>query len=137
MRQVSLEYADFTVTCPDIAGSNSVVGNIRARGNLPLVLEEDMIIELKRSELLENWRATCAMGRARVDRLVYEAARRIHAALDDEDTVDLPLLATDTAAFYILALRQKGVKHPCNMASCAVRYYHDETGHEHGEVRVN
>ena len=137
MRQVSLEFADFTVTCPEAAEANSLIGTIRARGNVPLVLEEDMVIELKRSELMQNWRATCAMGRARVDRLVYETARRIHAALDDEEMVDLPELATDTAAFYVLALRQKGVKHPCNMANCAVRYYHDETGHEHGEVLVN
>jgi hypothetical protein len=137
MRQLSLEFADFTVTCPDQAAANSPVFDIRARGNVPLVLEEDMVIELKRSELLENWRSTCAMGRARVDRLVYETARRIQAALDDEEMIDLPSLATDTAAFYVLALRQKGVKHPCNMANCAVRYYHDETGAEHGEVVIN
>jgi hypothetical protein len=123
MRNLPELGADFRVTCPEMANSNSPVNQIRARGNVPLLLQEDLVIELKRSELLENWRVTCALGRKRVDHLVLEAGRRIHLALSEDEIIDEPSLANDTAAFFLLALRQKGVKYPCNMAPCEVRYF--------------
>lgn len=137
MRYPSIECADFTVSCPESALAGSPVDEIRARGNLPLVLEQDMVIELKRSDLLENWRETCALGRKRADSLMQEAATRIQAALDDDEFIDAPSLATDAATFFLLALRQKGVKFPCNIPSCAVSYFHDEHDHHHGEVVMN
>jgi hypothetical protein len=118
--------ADFIVSCPDATIDDSPVSEIRARGNLPLVLQEDMVIELKRSELLENWRETCALARKRVDHLVLEVASRIHSALNDDEFIDAPALANDTAAFFLLALRQKGVKFPCNLPPCAVHFYQEE-----------
>ena len=137
MRKPFVECADFTVSCPETAKLGSPIHDIRARGNLPLLLEEEMVIELKRSDLLENWRETCALGRKRADHLLQEAASRINAALDDDDFVDVPGLATDAAAFFLLALRQKGVKFPCNIPSCAVSYFHAEHDFHHGEVVVN
>ena len=126
MRHSLVASADFTVTCPEGDETNSPIQQIRARGNLPIVLERDLVIELKRSELLENWRETCTLGRARLNRLVQETATRIHDALDEDEIPDMPALAIDTAAFFLLALRQKGVKYPCNMASCAVSFLDDE-----------
>ncbi len=137
MRQFSSVFTDFTVSCPEVAEPNSPIHDIRARGNLPLVLDQDMVIELKRSDLLENWRDTCALGRARVDKLVQETAARIHSALDEDEMTDMPDLAMDTAAFFLLALRQKGVKYPCNMANCEVSYVHDEQGSHVGDVIIN
>jgi hypothetical protein len=134
MRNPSVECADFTVSCPETASVGSPIHDIRARGNLPLLLEEDMVIELKRSDLLENWRETCALGRKRADSLLQEAASRINAALDDDEFIDAPSLATDAAAFFLLALRKKGVKFPCNIPACAVSYFHDE---QDGQVVVN
>jgi hypothetical protein len=137
MRHSSFEFADFTVSCPDAAKADSPIHQIRSRGNLPLVLEQDMVIELSRSDLLSNWRETCALGRARVDKLVHEAAARINSALEDDEVMDMPGLATDTAAFFLLALRQKGVKFPCNIASCAVHYFNDTTAGQPGEILFN
>ena len=126
MRNLPELGADFTVSCPDAAKADSPIYQIRARGNLPLVLQQDMVIELQRSELLENWRETCSLARKQVNHLVLEAAIRIHNALEDDEFIDAPALATDTAAFFLLALRQKGVKFPCNIPSCAVHYYEEE-----------
>ncbi len=137
MRQSICDLVDFTVTCPEVAEPNSPVHDIRARGNLPLVLDHDMVIELKRCELLENWRATCTLGRARLDKLVQETASRITAALEDDEPTDMPSLAMDTAAFFLLALRQKGVKYPCNIASCQVSYVTSESGGKYGQVVIN
>jgi hypothetical protein len=122
MRDHNVAFADFTISCPEAAEVNSPVNAIRARGNLPLVLEHDLVIELQRSELLENWRETCALGRANLNKLVHETAARIFDALEEDEIADVPALATDTAAFFLLALRQKGVKFPCNLASCEVSY---------------
>jgi uncharacterized Fe-S cluster-containing radical SAM superfamily protein len=128
MRNSSKSGTDFTVSCPHSTGGNTPVQEIRARGNLPLVLQEDMVIELKRSDLLESWRATCALGRKQVDELVQKAASRITSALDEDDFIDAPGLASDTAAFFLLALRHKGMK---LLPACAITFHDD-----HIEVRT-
>jgi hypothetical protein len=130
MRNLPELGADFQITCPETSDLISPINQIRARGNVPLLLQEDLVIELKRSELLENWLTTCSLARKRIDHLVLETAERIHEALCEDEIIDEPSLANDTAAFFLLALRQKGVKHPCNLAPCEVRYYHaSKTGH--------
>jgi hypothetical protein len=137
MRNSSYDCADFTVSCPETAKPDSLISQIRARGNLPLVLEKDMVIELKRSDLLENWREACALGRIRVDKLVHETATRITAALDEDEVLDAPGLAMDTAAFFLLALRQKGVKFPANIPNCDLHYHHDTAEQPLGIVLMN
>ena len=100
----------FKLACPASADDGSPVKNIRARGNLALVLQEDMVIELKRSDLLESWRETCSLGRKRLDSLVALAAGRIGQALEDQDVADPASLASDATAFFLLAMRQQGFK---------------------------
>ena len=109
----------FKVLCPLRSGHDTPVQQIRTRGNLPLILQEDMVIEIKRSDLLESWRETCALSRVRVDILVKQAAYRIHDALEEVDLTDAPGLASDTAAFFLLALRHKGLK---LLPSCTILY---------------
>lgn len=109
MRNVSVAGCDFKLSCPALASANSPITQIRERGNLALVLQEKMVIELRRSDLLESWQETCALGRQRLNDLVQQAACRISDALD-EDELDVPTLASDAAAFFILAMRQGGVK---------------------------
>ena len=110
MRNVFVAGCDFKLSCPALASANSPITQIRERGNLALVLQEELVIELKRSDLLESWQETCALARERVNDLVQQAACRISSALDDDDGMDVQSLASDTAAFFILALRQQGVK---------------------------
>jgi hypothetical protein len=137
MRNLPELGADFTMSCPESGASDSPIDQIRARGNLPLVLQEDMVIELKRSDILENWRETCALARRRINPLLLEAATRIHLALEDDEFIDAPQLASDAAAFFLLALRQNGVKFPCNMPPCAIRYYLDDKDGEVAHVVLN
>jgi hypothetical protein len=117
---------DFRVSCPDESVLGSPVHQIHARGNVALMLESDLVIELNRSDFLENWRAICALARSRIEHLVADAGARIYAALNDDELCDEPQLAKDTTAFYLLALRQRGVKYPLNMAPCLVGYSHDK-----------
>jgi hypothetical protein len=113
---------DFKVSCPSSTDNDTPVQQIRARGNLPLVLQEDMVIELKQSDLIESWRTACALGRKQAGELVQQAALRITSALNDGEFIDAPALASDTAAFFLLALRHKGLKSP---SACAITF-HDE-----------
>jgi hypothetical protein len=99
----------FVLSCPVTAPGNSPVRDIRKRGNIPLVLQEDMVVELKRSDMLESWRSTCALGRQRADAMIKSAASRIASALEDEDTCDIGDLAGDVTAFFLLAVRAKGL----------------------------
>ena len=99
----------FILSCPVTATGASPVRDIRKRGNIPLVLEEDVVVELKRSDMVESWRSTCALGRKKADALMVSAANRITTALDDEDNMDMESLAGDMTAFFLLAVHQKGL----------------------------
>jgi len=99
----------FILSCPVTATGASPVRDIRKRGNIPLVLEEDVVVELKRSDMVESWRSTCALGRKKADALMASAASRITIALDDEDNLDMESLAGDMTAFFLLAVHQQGL----------------------------
>ena len=99
----------FIISCPVTATGLSPVREIRKRGNIPLVLEEDVVVELKRSDMLESWRSTCALGRKKSEAMIAEAANRISVALEDEDVADMESLAGDMRAFFLLAVHQKGL----------------------------
>ncbi len=125
MRNVFVAGCDFKLSCPALASANSPITQIRERGNLALVLQEELVIELKRSDLLESWQETCTLAREKVNDLVQQAACRISTALDDDDGLDVQSLASDTAAFFILALRQQGVKATNSALDVEIRFDHD------------
>jgi|GEM_PF-3167291 len=125
MRNPFIAGCDFKVACPALASANSPITQIRERGNLALVLQEKMVIELKRSDLLESWQETCELAREKVNDLVQQAACRISTALDDDDVLDVQSLASDTAAFFILALRQQGIKATSSALDVEIRFDHD------------
>ena len=99
----------FILSCPVTATGASPVREIRKRGNIPLVLEEDVVVELKRADMVESWRSTCALGHKKADALMASAANRITIALDDEDNLDMESLAGDMTAFFLLAVHQQGL----------------------------
>ncbi len=99
----------FVICCPVSAAGNSPVRDIRKRGNIPLVLQEALVVELKRCDMMESWRSTCALGRKRSHQLLEKAAGRIGTSLRDDDSCEMPRLAGDVTAFFLLALREKGL----------------------------
>ena len=109
MRNTTEAREGFILSCPVSDTPGTPVREIRKRGNIPLVLQEDVVVELKRSDMLESWRSTCALGRQKSDELIHQAASRISLALEDEDTCDVGDLAQDMMAFFLLALHQQGL----------------------------
>ena len=73
----------FVISCPVSDVGGSPVREIRKRGNIPLVLQEDVVVELTRSDMLESWASACKMGREKARGLMKSAADRIAGALED------------------------------------------------------
>ncbi|MBG1233639.1 hypothetical protein [Aestuariivirga litoralis] len=119
----------FIISCPVSDKTGSPVREIRSRGNIPLVLQEDVLIELKRSDLLESWRSACNIGRQKAQALMASAANRIAGALEDEDTCDIGALAEDMTAFFLLAVREKGMDVAQAARSCTLAWREDTAEH--------
>ncbi len=133
MRYASLLSDGFILSCPVSDTPGTPVREIRKRGNIPLVLQEDVVVELTRSDMLESWQSTCALGRKKSDNLICEAAGRIASALEDEDCCDISALAADMTAFFLLAVRQKGLDVAQASRFCMLAWH--ENQNEHLSVR--
>ena len=116
----------FTIRCPKASDQASPVAEIRSRGNIPIVLENDFVVEISPREFAAGWRETVNLGQRRLDVLVASTAARIQAALEDDISEATPDLAADTTAFYLFALRQKGLSKPKALEPCELRW----SGHE-------
>jgi len=120
---------EFILSCPVTAMGNSPIREIRKRGNIPLVLQEDVVVELTRADMLESWRSTCALGAKKADDMIKSAAGRISSALDDEDSCDVGALAVDVTTFFLLAVRQKGMDVTQAARFCTLAWH--EAAEEH------
>lgn len=112
----------FTIRCPSGADLASPVSEIRSRGNIPIVLENDFVVELSPHELAKGWRETRNLGQRRLDNLVARTAARIQAALDDDISEATPELAIDTTAFFLFALRRQGSAQPPKLGPCELHW---------------
>jgi len=113
----------FVISCPTMAVGPSPVREIRKRGNIPLVLQDDVVVELKRADMVESWRSACALGRAKADDLMKSAALRITDALADEDSCDIESLAENMTTFFLLAVRNQGLKVQDASRFCALTWH--------------
>lgn len=112
----------FTIRCPETADQASPVADIRSRGNIPIVLENDFVVEISPREFAAGWRETMNLKQRRLDVLVASTAARIQAALEDDISEATPDLAADTTAFYLFALRQKGLSKPKALQQCELHW---------------
>ena len=112
----------FTIRCPETADHASPVAEIRSRGNIPIVLENDFVVEISPREFSAGWRETMNLNQRRLDVLVASTAARIQAALEDDISEATPDLAADTTAFYLFALRQKGLSKPKALQHCELHW---------------
>jgi hypothetical protein len=100
----------FVLSCPVFAKAPSPIHAIRKRGNVPLVLQEDIVIELRNSELAESWKKAANLAHGKVDSLLATSANRICDALSDEDNCDMEDLGHAMTDFFLLAIQKHGVK---------------------------
>lgn len=112
----------FTIRCPKASDQASPVAEIRSRGNIPIVLENDFVVEISPQEFSAGWRETMNLNQHRLSVLVASTAARIQAALEDDISEATPDLAADTTAFYLFVLRQKGLSKPMALQQCELHW---------------
>ncbi len=126
MPSPSTSSGGFTIRCPAGAEQASPVSEIRSRGNIPIMLENDFVVELSPREFAAGWRETRNLGQRRLDNLVARTAARIQAALDDDISEATPELAMDTTAFFLFSLRRQGPAKPRTLEPCELHWPVDD-----------
>ena len=115
-------HGDFTVDCPATGAVGTPVAEIRARGNLALILDHQVVFELQRALVKSSWRSACSLAPCQVSGLMAKSARYISEALDDDAWDQTPGLAANAAAFFLLALRHQGLHDLSMPKDCTIRW---------------
>jgi hypothetical protein len=112
-----------TVTCPDRLSDDPAVVDIRLRGNLPLLVGDQVLAELTREDLVESWETTCALPARDLAAMCKLAGQRLVKALEETiEAADLTEVVTDAAVLFLLGIRRHGVRTPDDIPACSVSY---------------
>ena len=111
----------FTLTCPPSESPDRQVRDIRARGNLPLMIGGQMLAEIPRGDLYESWDAALSLSATDLAVMSRIAGMRLSAVFDDNiDCADLSEIVSDACVLFLLAMRRKGVRTPEEIAPCTL-----------------
>ncbi len=117
----------FTLTCPSRESPDRQVRDIRARGNLPLMIGGYMLAEIRRCDLYDSWDAALTLSAADLTMMSRMAGARLSAVLDENiDCADLSEIVTDACVLFLLAMRRKGVRTPEEIAPCTLLWDEEE-----------
>jgi hypothetical protein len=112
-----------TVTCPDRLSEEPAIVDIRRRGNLPLLVGDQVLAELTQSDLVESWETTCSLSAKDLAAMCKLAGERLTKALEDNiEAADLSEVVTDAAVLFLLGIRRHGIKTPEDIPACSVSY---------------
>ena len=112
-----------TVSCPDRASDVPAVVNIRQRGNLPLLVGDQLLAELTRSDLVESWETACALPVLELAQMCKLAGERLVKALEERiELADLPEVVTDATVLFLLGIKRHGIRSPEDIPACSVSY---------------
>jgi hypothetical protein len=112
-----------TVTCPDRLSEEPAIVDIRLRGNLPLLVGDEVLAELTQTDLVESWETTCALSMKDLASMCKLAGERLAKALQDNiEAANLSEIVTDAAVLFLLGIRRHGVKTPEDIPACSVSY---------------
>jgi len=119
----------FTLTCPAKDSPDREVKAIRARGNLPLMIDDRLLAEIARGDLAESWETAVHLPAAALADMSRLAGERLALVLEDNiGSADLTDVVTDAAVLFLLAMRRAGVKTPDEIGPCTLLW--DEAKHQ-------
>jgi hypothetical protein len=119
----------FTLTCPAKDSPDLKVRAIRARGNLPLMIDDRLLAEIVQDDLVESWQTAVDLSAAALADMSRLACTRLASVLEDNiDAADLTDVVSDAAVLFLLALRRSGVRTPDEIGPCTVLW--DEVHHQ-------
>lgn len=114
---------DFTLTCPGPDADDTRIKDIVARGNLALLIGEDVIAEISQPDLAESWQTALSLSAKQLSEMTKLAGSRlaetIEAGLDSEDLTEI---VSDAAVLFLLALRRHGVTSAERIPPCMVKW---------------
>ncbi|HEY7748343.1 MAG TPA: hypothetical protein VH933_06680 [Aestuariivirgaceae bacterium] len=112
-----------TVTCPDRLSDEPTIIDIRRRGNLPLLVGDQVLAELTRDDLVESWETSSTLSMKDLASMCRTAGERLAKALEDTiESADLSEVVTDAAVLFLLAIKRYGIKTPDDIPACSVSY---------------
>lgn len=111
----------FTLTCPAKDSPDHEVRAIRARGNLPLMIDDRLLAEIAKGDLAESWETAVHLPATTLADMSRLAGSRLANVLDDNiDSADLTDVVSDAAVLFLLAMRRAGVKSPDDIGPCTL-----------------
>jgi hypothetical protein len=117
------ELSSFTLTCPGEAAADPQVQEIQGRGNLPLMIGDDVLAEIKYEDLVESWDSAIALPAAEIDAMATLAGQRLSLMLENNlETANLTDVVSDAAVLFLLAMRRFGVSEPRRIPACTVKW---------------
>lgn len=113
----------FTLTCPAKDSPDHEVRAIRARGNLPLMIDDRLLAEIAQGDLAEGWETAVHLPASVLADMSRLAGTRLASVLDDHiDSADLTDLVSDAAVLFLLAMRRAGVRSPDEIGPCTLLF---------------
>jgi hypothetical protein len=111
----------FTLTCPSGASPDREVAAIRARGNLPLIIDGNVLAEINRGDLFESWQTAVRLPAAEIVRMSRIAGERLSDIFAQNlSSADLPELVSNAAVLFLLSMRKNGVRTPDEIRPCTL-----------------
>jgi hypothetical protein len=118
------ELNSVTVSCPGRTSDIPAIVDIRGRGNLPLLVGDQVLAEITHSDLLESWETACALPVLELAQMCKLAGERLINALDERiELADLPEVVTDAAVLFLLGVKRHGIRSPEDIPACSVSYH--------------
>ena len=113
----------FTLTCPGNDSADERVHDIQLRGNLPLMIGNDVLAEISHADLLESWETAVSLPLKDLNAMTALAGKRLSEMLEENlDSGDLTELVSDAAVLFLLAMRRFGVSEANRIPACTVKW---------------
>jgi hypothetical protein len=108
----------FTVACPGFRR------DVRGReGVLAFTLDNQVAAEIGHADLLESWRAACALSVTEALRMSLQACRHLSGLIEQGmAAADLTEAVTDAAVVLLLAMKRAGVVRPERIPACTIMW---------------
>ena len=111
----------FTLTCPGNDSPDREVRAIRARGILPLMIDDRLLAEIVRGDLTESWETAVHLPAQALADMSKLAGGRLASMLEDNiGSADLTDVVSDAAVLFLLAMRRAGARTPDDIAPCTL-----------------
>lgn len=120
------EWQDVVITCPP-ENADGPAAEIRARGNIPLDINGNLIAELQTHDMRESWASARKLNTQQICSMTRDLGSRLSNA-DTGEALDGKI--ADAAAFFLLALRHQHMTPSKATRGCRITWHTDTAQEE-------